>query len=128
MRHFIDEDTILFDIFKTHGEENNEEKSVNLNGISATANNNETHFSQIDRQLNNQINDGERNGFNLTSFDPSRKEKTYIENTGDGNMRDSNTKIVIDSKYFPFKRYLYKMKVEVIMIILIKSNSFDFHF
>ena len=103
MRHFIDEDTILFDIFKTHGEENNEEKSVNLNGISA--NNNKTHFSQIDHQLNNQINGGERNGFNLTSFDASKKEKTYIENIGDGNVRDANTKSEIDSKYFPFKRY-----------------------
>ena len=103
MRHFIDEDTILFDIFKTHGEENNEEKSVNLNGISA--NNNETHFSQIDRQLNNQINDGERNGFDLTSFDISKKEKSNIQFIEDGNVRDSNTKSEIDSKYFSFKRY-----------------------
>ena len=105
MRHFIDEDTILFDIFKTHGEENNEEKSVNLNGISATANNSETHFSQIDSQLNNQINDGERNGFNLTSFDASKKEKSYIQYNEDGNVRDCNTKSEIDSKNFLFKRY-----------------------
>ena len=105
LRHFIDEETILFDIFKTHGEENNEEKSVNLNEISATAYGNKTHFSQIDHQLNNQINGGERNGFNLTSFDASKKEKTYIEYIGDENVRDSSTKSEIDSKYFPFKRY-----------------------
>ena len=107
LSHFVDEDTTLFDIFKTFKNENNDEKTVNLNGNSATASANKTHFVHIERQQNNQINSGERNCFNLTSFDASKKEKTSIESTEGGNESDYYTRSEIDLKSSQLKRYFF---------------------
>ena len=74
LRHLIDEDTTMFDIFKLH-ETTLEEKSVNLNGNPSKASSNKTHFFQIGHQQNNQINGKESRSSNLLS-DVLQKEKT----------------------------------------------------
>lgn len=57
LRHFIDEDTISFDIFKVDGEE----QDVKHNGNSISSN--KTHHPQIEHQQNNQTN--VRNNYKL---------------------------------------------------------------
>ena len=71
LRHFIDEDTVSFDIFKLDGKE---EKSVMPNGSSASSN--KTHFLQIDHQQNNQTN-GNNNNSNLFSDGLLNKENSF---------------------------------------------------
>ena len=103
LRHFIDEDTKFFDIFKSHNVEGKAE-SVNINGNTATASTDRTHFFPIDHQENNQIKCGERSGKSFTSFDTLRKEKTSCENTGDENDLNLETELEIDLKSAPLKR------------------------
>ena len=62
LRHFIDEETVSFDIFKLDGKE---EKSVIANMSSTSSN--KTHFLQIDHQQNNQTNGNNNNNSNLLS-------------------------------------------------------------
>ena len=103
LHHFIDEDTKFFDIFKTHNVESKAE-SVNINGNTATASTDRTHFFQIDHQENNQIKCGERSGKGFTSFNTLKKEKTSCENIGDENDRNLDTECEIDLKSAPLKR------------------------
>ena len=83
LRHFIDEDTISFDIFKLEGDE---EKSVKGNGSSTSSN--KTHFLQIDHQQNNQTN-GENNNSNL-AFDSLQNRKKSLERFEVRNKSASN--------------------------------------
>ena len=102
LRHFIDEDTVMFDIFKLH-ETSSNEKSVNLNGNPSKASSNKTHFSQIDHQQNNQINDEESHSSNLPS-DVLQKEKTSVKRIGKRNESDLGKKVETDLNSIPLKR------------------------
>ena len=72
LRHFIDEETVSFDIFKLDGKE---EKGVKkLNGSSTSSN--ESHLLQIDHQQNNQTN-GTNNNSNLLPDNVQNKERCF---------------------------------------------------
>ena len=71
LHHFIDEDTVSFDIFKL---DEKKEKSVILNGSSTSSN--ESHLLQIDHQRNNQTN-GTNNNSNLLPKSVQNKEKSF---------------------------------------------------
>ena len=103
LRHFIDEDTKFFNIFKAHNIESMAE-SVNINGNSATASSDRTQFFQIDHQENNQIKCGERSGNSFPSFNTLKNQKTSCENTEDDKDYNFGTECEIDLKSAPLKR------------------------
>ena len=70
LRHFIDEETVSFDIFKLDGKA---EKSVMPN-VGGSASSNKTHFYQIDHQQNNQANVS-----NLLPFDGFQNNENSLE-------------------------------------------------